>query len=204
MSRSLARLVAPLGAAALLATSTFASLLAGTTPAFASSADPDINAVYSISTTFGLELVGGTSDDAPVTQSGANDDLNHAWRFQPVSTQGGVTQYEIVDILSRGCLSVYYNSTSAGAPLVVYSCNGWADQLWTLAPQGNLVSIQSVSSGWYVNVPSASARWGTQLMQSAVNPAANYTALFGLVSDDASARAISAATRVQCTSRHAE
>ena len=181
MTRSFARLLAPLGAAALLATTTLGSLLVGTAPAYASSADPDINAIYSIATTFGLELVGATDNDAPVTQSGASDDLNHAWRFQPVSTQGGVTQYEIVDISSRGCLSVYYNSTSAGAPLVVYACHGWADQLWTLAPQGDLVSIQSVSSGLYVNVPNASATWGTQLVQSAASPPANYTALFGLV-----------------------
>jgi hypothetical protein len=183
MSRSVARLLAPLGAAALLASTSLGSLVAGTTPAYASSADPDLNAVYTIATTFGLELVGGNGNDAPVTQSGASEDVSHDWRFQPVSTQGGVTQYEIVNSSTQGCLSVYYNSLSAGAPVVVYECHGWADQLWTLAPQGDLVTIQSVSSHLYLDVPGGSGIWGTQLVQNPLSIGLNY-ALFGLVRYD--------------------
>jgi hypothetical protein len=142
----------------------------GGAPAYASSdaAGVDINSVYQIATANGLDVVAKTADDdAPVIQSGASDDSHALWRFQPTTAPDGTTQYEIVNLTRLNkCLSVYYNSTSAGGQIVVYECHAWADQLWRLSPHGALVTIQSVSSGLYLDVPGDSAAWGTQLIQN--------------------------------------
>ena len=106
------------------------------------------------------------ADDAPVTKRGSTDAIGGLWRFQPVTVQNGLTEYEIVNINNvNRCLSVYYNSTTAGGKIVIYKCNGWADQLWTLgartAPWSPFNPCPVVCTWMSRN----SGAWDTQLIQ---------------------------------------
>jgi hypothetical protein len=75
---------------------------------------------------------------------------------------------EIRNLASGKCLSGYYNSLDKGTGLVQYDCHGWPDQEWQVLPQisgGLSISLQSRSSGYYVNIPGGSPLAGTQLIQ---------------------------------------
>jgi hypothetical protein len=150
--------LATLGAtAAILGTFVFAT---------AAQASPDTSRIYRIMTANGLALdVQGasTADDAPVIQWGVNGGLNQEWKFVP---SFGTDRYQIVNVNSGKCLSVYYNSGSAGANLVQYTCHDWLDQRWAFhADVFGLVSFQSTSSGLYASVPADTPQWGKQLIQ---------------------------------------
>lgn len=169
-SRAIGRFAARLSLAVMVLVASIASTVGSVLPAHASgnTVDVDLNSVYNIATIQGLNVVASAAtDDASVTQSGASSDARGLWRFQPITSQNGTTQYEIVnlDTLNK-CLSVYYNSTAAAGKIVIYECHSWADQLWTLTPHGAVVTIQSVSSSLYLDVPGNSAAWGTQLTQN--------------------------------------
>jgi len=102
-------------------------------------------------------------DDAKVVQNPVNiGSASQAWQFlqQPNGS------YELRNANSGKCLSVYYNSTAAGAKLVQYHCHGWTDQQWQLAGMGGpTLAIQSVLSSYRVDVPGGTIAWNTQLQQ---------------------------------------
>src|SRR3954451_7302899 len=102
-------------------------------------------------------------DDAKVVQNPVNiGSASQAWQFlqQPNGS------YELRNANSGKCLSVYYNSTAAGAKLVQYDCHGWTDQQWQLAGMGGpTLAIQSVLSSYRVDVPGGTIAWNTQLQQ---------------------------------------
>jgi hypothetical protein len=134
----------------------------------AAQAGIDTSQMYRITTLNSLALdVEGASmaDDARVIQWGVKPSgPNQLWNFVP---QGDAT-YEIVNVNSNKCLSVYYDGRFAGAGLVQYDCHGWSDQLWEVSfpyGDGSTVKLKAVSSGMFADVPGDSNSWGTQIVQ---------------------------------------
>jgi hypothetical protein len=162
----LARLVQPLRRPLALAVlSAVVALGILTAGAGQASAGVDTQGIYRITsywTSLALDVQGGSlANEAAVIQWGVNGGRNQEWRFVAVGNA-----YEIVNYNSGKCLTVQGNVATAGARLVQYGCAGASNQLWwvMIGSIGD-VSIQSVLSGLYVDVPGGSVTWGTQLIQ---------------------------------------
>jgi hypothetical protein len=155
----------------LLAATGFVTALAGAagSPANADNGlpTPDANVIYRLTTpnSLGLAVANDSmADDAPVVQNALDVfALSQDWSFLPQA--GG--SYEMINLNSGKCLSVYGNSTAPGTGLVQYACHGWADQQWKLmrGANGDIQSWVSVSSGLAMDVPGSSPRQGLQLQQ---------------------------------------
>ena len=123
---------------------------------------------------------GETGNDVPVIQDQSDGPYpgrtEQMWRFipqqgpgqvqntntpsGPVAVQSGMTNvYEVMNVKSSKCLSVYYNGTTVGTQLVQYDCHAWPDQLWSLDRlPADLYGIagyqlQSVSSSLWLSGP---------------------------------------------------
>lgn len=97
-----------------------------------------------------------------IPQQGSGQVQNTYGPSGPVAAPGGVTNaYEVQNVKSDKCLSVYYNGTAVGTRLVQYDCHAWPDQLFALnrvpANSYGIVGyqLQSLSSGLWLGGPSA-------------------------------------------------
>jgi hypothetical protein len=145
---------------------------------------------------------GETGNDVPVVQDQSDGPLpgrtEQMWRFipqqgpgqiqntytpsGPVAMVSGVTNvYEVQNVKSDKCLSVYYNGTTLGTQLVQYDCHAWPDQLWALNRLPANISgiagyqLQSFSSGLWLGGSTDYQRPAVPLrLDSAANALAVY------------------------------
>jgi len=105
---------------------------------------------------------GSTDNDARVVQYPVSlGSASQAWQV----LQGPGFGYQLRNANSGKCLTVYNNSTEAGAKLVQHDCHGFADQLWLLSDVGGGFLIQSLRSYQAVDVPGGTIFWNTWLQQ---------------------------------------
>jgi hypothetical protein len=167
MNRFVSRVLLPLALTACTTTTSLAGLLTGPTTVQAAGLNTsvDSNAVYALQSTTQLSTLApqndSLADDAPVVQTQGDGPLpsktDQMWRF--VAQPGTSPTYELMNVGTDKCLSVYYNSLAVGGKLVQYACHAWADQLWSLKqlPANsyliNGVQLQSLSSGLWLSGP---------------------------------------------------
>ena len=147
MSRRVRRFLLPLAATAGMTMASLGGLVSSASPVQASQltsdAAVDPNAGFTLQSTNQDSALaprndangsGETGNDVPILQDQSDGPYpgrtEQMWRF--IITQSDPTPvYEVMNVKSNRCLSVYYNGTTVGTQLVQYDCHAWPDQLWT-------------------------------------------------------------------------
>jgi len=106
----------------------------------------------------------GTASGSAVVQNPAAGSSSQQWKLVPIPVPG--VQYKLVNGASGGRMDVDDDSTADSAPILEWTDNGAADQLWTFTAQsGGAYTITDVNSGKLLNIPGPTTAEGTQLIQ---------------------------------------
>lgn len=112
-----------------------------------------------------------TSNAATVDQWTCNNTATQNWHFVQVGTSQNQPVDEIINNHSGKCLEVYHSSTSAGAKVDQYTCNGTATQHWMYHDPHTGVGIAflNMNSGMILEVAHSSTANGAAVDQYWIN-----------------------------------
>jgi hypothetical protein len=141
-------------------------MFAGFLPASASAGNMTANQLWSNLTGRYVIAVPGasTADDVQLETWASQGHPDQFWRFD--YTNFGYQQ--IVNVNSGKCVGVRGGSTTQGAPIVQFTCNGRDDQLWARAGIDGSFSYETfinLNSGMCIGIAGNSTSQGAKLVQ---------------------------------------
>jgi len=144
------------------------------TPAQATAVTPNAVTAQIINANSGkcLEVYhSSTSNAATVDQWSCNGTATQNWHFVRVGTSQGFPVDEVINNHSGKCLEVYHSSTSTGARVDQYACNGTATQHWMYHDPGTGIGFHliNMNSGLILEVAHSSTANGAAVDQYLIN-----------------------------------